>query len=327
MEGKVYDPILSENKDRFVLFPIKYQEFWNLYKKSVACFWTVEELDFTEDLKDWDKLTDNEKHFIKHVLAFFSSSDGIVNENLNMNFANEVQVPEIRCLYSCQSFIESIHQEAYALLIDTYIKDEVEKHRIFNAIETIPIIKKKAEWAMKWFSRDSPFGERIVAFSAVEGIFFSGSFCAIFWLKKRGLMPGLCTSNEFISRDENMHTVTAVKIHKYLHPSNKCSPERITEIIKGAVEIEEEFCTDALPVSLIGMNAGQMCQYIHFVADLLLESHGAPKVWNEPCPFEWMQLLSIDGKTNFFEKRVSEYSKAGLGVSRDEQVFTLDADF
>ena len=325
--GEIYDPILTPNKDRFVLFPIKYKEFWDLYKQSVSCFWVAEELDFAEDLKDWAKLSDNEKHFIKYVLAFFSSSDGIVNENLNMNFANEVQVPEIRSLYSFQSFIESVHSEVYSLLIDTYIKDEQEKRNLFNAIETIPIIKKKADWAMKWFSRESPFGERIVAFSAVEGIFFSGSFCAIFWLKKRGLMPGLATSNEFISRDENMHTVTAVKIHKYLHPANKCSVERITEIIKSAVEIEEEFCTEALPVSLIGMNAEQMRQYIHFVADMLLESHGAPKVWNATCPFEWMQLLSIDGKTNFFEKRVSEYSKAGLGVSRDEQVFTLDADF
>lgn len=569
------DPLLDPSNDRFVLFPIKYPQFWDFYKKTMSCFWTVEELDFAGDLKDWQGLSHDEKHFIKHVLAFFAASDGIVNENINMNFSNEITVPEIRAIYTFQSFMESIHcvspstliltdkgyfkikelcyskssgsdpirvwngkefsevrvqktsdsaslyrvrlsngmeldctdehkwlikgadgstervmtknlktydmiadfkypiidipdpdsiipdfeqndnlfvplnypintmlrwleyktqdgfmichknkeyikqfqllvtslgascvveieedfytlrfsqseidklhslgfvqkralisgedityelqklyvmevidlqtksetycfnepkehagvfngiltgqSETYSLLIDTYIKDEDEKKHLLKAIETIPIIKKKAEWAMKWFSRDAPFCNRLVAFAAVEGIFFSGSFCAIYWLKKRGLMlSGLCTSNEFISRDENMHTQTAVMIHKTLQPENQCSIEMITEIIKSAVAIEEEFVCDALPVSLIGMNSAAMCQYIHFVADRLLEDLGAPKVWNEGCPFEWMQLLGLNGKTNFFEKRVSEYSRAGVGVDRDEQVFTLDADF
>lgn len=324
------DPILTPSNDRFVLFPIRYPEFWDFYKKALSCFWTVEELDFADDLKDWVKLTDNEKHFVKYVLAFFAASDGIVNENINMNFSNEVQLPELRAIYTFQSFMESLHSESYALLIETYIKDEKEKNHLFHAIETIPIIKKKADWAMQWFSRDAPFGERIVAFSAVEGIFFSGSFCAIFWLKKRGLMiSGLGASNALISRDEGLHRDFAVMIHKHLQPENQCSPEKIQEIIRSATELEKEFICEALPVSLIGMNASSMSQYIEFVADHLLTALGVPKIYNVSNPFDWMDMLSISGsaKTNFFEHRVTEYSKAGVGVNKDDQVFTLDADF
>lgn len=324
------DPILTPSNDRFVLFPIRYPEFWDFYKKSMSCFWTVEELDFADDLKDWAKLTPNEKHFVKYVLAFFAASDGIVNENINMNFANEVQLPELRACYTFQSFMESIHAELYALLLDTYIKDVEEKSHLFRAIETIPIIKKKADWAMKWFSRDAPFGERIVAFSAVEGIFFSGSFCAIFWLKKRGLMiSGLGSSNALISRDEGLHRDFAVMIHKHLQSENQCPPEKIQDIIRSATELEKEFICEALPVSLIGMNSNLMSQYIEFVADHLLVALGVDKIYNTTNPFDWMDMLSISGsaKTNFFEHRVTEYSKAGVGVNKDDQVFTLDADF
>jgi len=316
--------LLEENKERFVLLPIKYPKIWEMYKKCEQSFWTAEEVDLHADLKDWDRLKDGEKHFIKHVLAFFAASDGIVNENLAVNFMREVQIPEARCFYGFQIMMENIHSEMYSLLIDTYIKDTAEKRHLFNAIETVPCVKKKADWALRYINNGS-FAERLVAFVAVEGIFFSGSFCSIFWLKKRGLMPGLSTSNEFISRDEGMHCDFACLLYGMLE--TKLSQERIYEIIKDAVANEHEFVTDALPVSLIGMNAKLMCQYIEFVADRLLESLGYPKVYNSTNPFDFMEQISLQGKTNFFEKRVSEYKKASVGVSKEDNVFKMDEDF
>ncbi|KAF1794031.1 Ribonucleotide reductase small subunit, acitve site [Phytophthora cactorum] len=320
------EPFLVENPNRFVLFPIQEHEVWQMYKKAEASFWTAEELDLVHDLKDWTKLTDNERHFIKHVLAFFAASDGIVNENLAMNFSNEVQVPEARCFYGFQIAIENIHSEVYSLLIDTYIKDAIEKDHLLRAIETIPCVTKKAHWALKWCDpRVSSYPERLLAFAAVEGIFFSGSFCSIFWLKKRGLMPGLSFSNELISRDEGMHTDFACLLYSKL--VTKLPESRVHEIIRDAVVIEHEFVRDSLPVELIGMNSGLMCQYIEFVADRLLYSLGVSKIYHAKNPFDWMDMISLQGKTNFFEKRVGEYSKAGVGVAAEEQVFTLDADF
>ncbi|KAG1703057.1 Ribonucleoside-diphosphate reductase subunit M2 [Phytophthora capsici] len=320
------EPFLVENPHRFVLFPIQEHEVWQMYKKAEASFWTAEELDLVHDLKDWGNLTDNERHFIKHVLAFFAASDGIVNENLAMNFSNEVQVPEARCFYGFQIAIENIHSEVYSLLIDTYIKDAIEKDHLLRAIETIPCVQKKAHWALRWCDpRVSSYAERLVAFAAVEGIFFSGSFCSIFWLKKRGLMPGLSFSNELISRDEGMHTDFACLLYSKL--VNKLPESRIHEIVRNAVVIEHEFVRDSLPVELIGMNSGLMCQYIEFVADRLLYSLGVSKIYHAKNPFDWMDMISLQGKTNFFEKRVGEYSKAGVGVAAEEQVFTLDADF
>ncbi len=316
--------LLEENKERFVLLPIKYPKIWEMYKKCEQSFWTAEEVDLHADLKDWERLKDGEKHFIKHVLAFFAASDGIVNENLAVNFMREVQIPEARCFYGFQIMMENIHSEMYSLLIDTYIKDTTEKRYLFNAIETVPCVKKKADWALKYINNGS-FAERLVAFAAVEGIFFSGSFCSIFWLKKRGLMPGLSTSNEFISRDEGMHCDFACLLYGMLE--TKLSQERIYEIIKDAVTNEHEFVTDALPVSLIGMNAKLMCQYIEFVADRLLESLGYPKVYNSTNPFDFMEQISLQGKTNFFEKRVSEYKKASVGQSKEDNVFKMDEDF
>ncbi len=319
------EPILAPNKNRFVILPIKYNSVWEMYKKAEASFWTAEEIDLSQDLKDWDKLTDDERHFIKHVLAFFAASDGIVNENLAMRFTNEVQIPEARCFYGFQIAMENIHSETYSLLIDTYIKDSKEKDHLFNAMETVPAVSKKAEWAMKWIDSDRSFGERIAAFAAVEGIFFSGSFCSIFWLKKRGLMPGLTFSNELISRDEGLHTDFACLLYSLLE--NKPDEDVIRSIITEAVAIEEEFISEALPVSLIGMNADLMKQYIEFVADRLLISLGLEKEYKVENPFDWMELISLQGKTNFFEKRVGDYQKAGVMSSRQEQVFTLDADF
>jgi ribonucleoside-diphosphate reductase beta chain len=316
--------LLEENKERFVLLPIKYPKIWEMYKKCEQSFWTAEEVDLHADLKDWDRLKDGEKHFIKHVLAFFAASDGIVNENLAVNFMREVQIPEARCFYGFQIMMENIHSEMYSLLIDTYIKDSTEKRYLFNAIETVPCVKKKADWALRYINNGS-FAERLVAFAAVEGIFFSGSFCSIFWLKKRGLMPGLSTSNEFISRDEGMHCDFACLLYGMLE--TKLSQERIYEIIKDAVVNEHEFVTDALPVSLIGMNAKLMCQYIEFVADRLLESLGYPKVYGSSNPFDFMEQISLQGKTNFFEKRVSEYKKASVGQSKEDNVFKMDEDF
>jgi ribonucleoside-diphosphate reductase beta chain len=319
------EPILKENKDRFVLFPIKHRDIWEMYKKAEASFWTAEEIDLSPDGQDWEnKLTPDEKHFIKHVLAFFAASDGIVNENLAVNFMNEVQYPEARCFYGFQIMMENIHSETYSLLIDTYIKDAKEKDGLFHAIETLDCVKKKAEWALKWIGNGS-FAERLIAFAAVEGIFFSGSFCSIFWLKKRGLMPGLSFSNELISRDEGLHCDFACLLYEQLQ--NKLAPSRVSEIIKNAVEIEKEFVTDALPVRLIGMNADLMCQYIEFVADRLLVALGCAKVYNAANPFDFMELISLQGKTNFFEKRVAEYQKSGVMGKKEDNVFTLDEDF
>lgn len=321
------DPILESNPNRFVLFPIQYHEIWDFYKKAEACFWTAEEADLSDDMKDWERLTKDEKHFISHVLAFFAASDGIVNENLQMNFSNEVQIPEARCFYTFQMMIESIHSESYSLLIDTYIKDKDEKTRLLRSIETVPIIKKKAEWMFKWFNREQSFQNRLCAFACVEGIFFSGSFCAIFWLKKRGLLPGLSFLNELISRDEGLHRDFACLLHKTLQPENQASEQTIHDIVKEAVEIEKEFVCDALPVSLIGMNSKLMCQYIEFVADHLLMTLGMNKIYHSTNPFDFMDLISFEGKTNFFDRKVSEYAKSGVGVKPEDMVFSLDEDF
>ncbi len=319
------EPILSENKDRFVLFPIKHKEIWEMYKTAEQVFWTAEEIDLSSDIVDWnEKLNDDERHFIKHVLAFFAASDGIVNENLAINFMKEVQYPEARCFYGYQIMIENIHSETYSLLIDTYIKDTVERNKLFNAVETVPCVGRKAEWALKWISNGT-FAERLVAFAAVEGIFFSGSFCSIFWLKKRGLMPGLGFSNELISRDEGMHCDFACMIYGQL--VNKLTEQQVKDIITNAVVIEKEFVTDAIPVRLIGMNAELMCRYIEFVADRLIEALGYSKVYNATNPFDFMELISLQGKTNFFEKRVGEYKKASVGVVKEDNVFKLDEDF
>ncbi|KAI6106232.1 ribonucleotide reductase small subunit [Pisolithus croceorrhizus] len=306
------EPLLKESRRRFVLFPIQYHEIWQMYKKAEASFWTAEEMDLSKDIHDWNiRLNDNERHFISHVLAFFAASDGIVNENLVERFSNEVQVAEARCFYGFQIMMENIHSETYSLLIDTYIKDAAQREYLFDAIETIPCVKRKAEWALKWISDDrSTFAERLVAFAAVEGIFFSGSFASIFWLKKRGLMPGLTFSNELISRDEGMHTDFACLL--FSHLKRRPHPNTIQCIITEAVKIEQEFLTDALPVGLIGMNAKLMCQYIEFVADRLLVSLGNEKVYKVTNPFDFMDMISLQGKTNFFEKRVSDYSKANV---------------
>jgi ribonucleoside-diphosphate reductase beta chain len=318
------EPLLQENKDRFVLFPIRHDAVWKMYKQAEANFWTTEEIDLSQDLNDWNRLSVDERHFIKHVLAFFAASDGIVNENLAVNFLQEVQIPEARCFYGFQVAIENIHSETYSLLIDTYIKDAAEKHHLFHAIDTIPAVKKKADWALRWINSDN-FAERLVAFAAVEGIFFSGSFCAIFWLKKRGLMPGLSFSNELISRDEGLHCDFACLLYSMLQ--NKLEPARVQQIVTDAVAIEKEFITEALPVSLIGMNAGLMAQYIEFVADRLLVALGAAKVYNTSNPFPWMEMISLQGKTNFFEKRVGDYQKAGVMAQKEDQVFSTTEDF
>jgi ribonucleoside-diphosphate reductase beta chain len=318
------EKILQENKNRFVLFPIEHHDIWDYYKKAQQVFWTAEEIDLAQDYTDWEKLNDGEQHFVKHVLAFFAASDGIVNENLAENFVSEVQYTEAKFFYGYQIMMENIHSETYSLLIDTYIQDKEEKDKLFNAIETIPAVKKKADWALKWI--DSPhFQERLVAFAAVEGIFFSGSFCSIFWLKKRGLMPGLSFSNELISRDEGMHCDFAVLLHNN-HLANKVSVERITEIISSALEIEKEFITESLPVRLIGMNSDLMIQYLEFVADTLLVSLECPKLYGSENPFDFMINIALQGKANFFEKRVSEYQKAGVLNSSGNE-FTLDEDF
>jgi ribonucleoside-diphosphate reductase beta chain len=319
------EPILRENKDRFVLFPIKHNDIWQFYKQAEASFWTAEEIDLSADLVDWnEKLNDDERHFIKHVLAFFAASDGIVNENLAVNFMNEVQYPEARCFYGFQIMMENIHSETYSLLIDTYIKDTAEKTRLFHAIDTVPAVKRKAEWALRWIEKGS-FQERLISFAAVEGIFFSGSFCSIFWLKKRGLMPGLSFSNELISRDEGLHCDFACLLYKEL--LNKLPEARVKEIIASAVEIEKEFVTDALPVSLIGMNATMMQQYIEFVADRLLVALGCTKHFNATNPFDFMEMQSLQGKTNFFEKKVAEYQKAGVMGNQKDNAIRFDEEF
>ena len=320
------EPILTDNPGRFVLFPIEHDDIWNFYKKSEASFWTAEEIDLSADLIDWkNKLNDNERHFIKHVLAFFAASDGIVNENLAENFVSEVQYTEAKFFYGFQIMMENIHSETYSLLIDTYISDVAEKNKLFNAIETMDCVRKKADWALRWIDKGS-FQERLIAFAAVEGIFFSGSFCSIFWLKKRGLMPGLSFSNELISRDEGMHCDFACLLYND-HVNNKLSVDTVTTIIRDAVEIEKEFVTESLPVNLIGMNADLMCQYIEFVADRLLGALRCPKIFNVENPFPWMDIISLQGKTNFFEKRVGDYQKSGVMAERDKQVFSLDDEF
>ncbi len=325
------EPMLQENKDRFVLFPIKHDDIWTMYKQEVASFWTAEEIDLAQDLKEWeDVLSDDERHFLKHVLAFFAASDGIVNENLVTNFADEVQWPEARCFYGFQIMMENIHAETYSLLIDTYIKDPNEKDHLFKALDTVPSVRKKGEWALRWLDRKrGNFAERLVAFAAVEGIFFSGSFCSIFWLKKRGIMQGLTYSNELISRDEGLHCDFACMLHNKLVKG--AGENMIHRIISEAVAIEIEFVTEALPVSLIGMNAEWMAQYIEFVADRLLISLGATKLYGTENPFPWMEMISMQGKTNFFERRVAEYQKAGVMSSNAlgavQQRFSMEEDF
>ena len=318
--------LLSEEENRYVIFPIKQEPIWRMYKKAVSSFWTPEEIDLSKDIDDFTKLKDEEQHFIKNVLAFFAASDGIVNENLVERFCNEVHVLEAKFFYGFQIAIENIHSETYSLLIDTYIKDVQEKTRLLNAIDTIPSVKKKADWAIKWINDESSsFGTRVIAFAAVEGIFFSGSFCSIFWLKKRGLMPGLCFSNELISRDEGLHTEFAVLMYSMLQ--DKPSVTDVIQIIQEAVSIEKEFITESLPCSLIGMNEKLMKQYIEYVADRLLQMLKIDPVYKTANPFEWMELISIQGKTNFFEKRVGEYSnKANPGIE-EEQEFSIEADF
>ena len=319
------EPLLVEDPNRFVLFPIKHDDIWQFYKKAEASFWTAEEIDLSQDIADWKKMNDGERHFVSHVLAFFAASDGIVNENLANNFLKEVQYAEAKCFYGFQIMMENIHSETYSLLIDTYINDPKEKDHLLRAIETIDCVKKKADWALKWIESDN-FVERLISFAAVEGIFFSGSFCSIFWLKKRGLMPGLSFSNELISRDEGLHCDFACLLYAD-HINNKLTQDRIYEIILEAVEIEKEFVTVALPVSLIGMNAEMMCQYIDFVADRLLVSLGCQKHYNATNPFDFMEMISLQGKTNFFEKRVAEYQKSGVMSDKESMSFSLDEDF
>ena len=322
----VEEPILKENPNRFVLFPIEHSDIWEMYKKQEASIWTAEELDLSPDLVDWEsKLNDDERFFIKHVLAFFAASDGIVNENLAENFLSEVQYTEAKFFYGFQIMMENIHSETYSLLIDTYIKDTKEKNYLFNAIETFEPVKKKAEWAMRWIDNGS-YAERLVSFAAVEGIFFSGSFCSIFWLKKRGLMPGLTFSNELISRDEGLHCDFACMLYNN-HLVNKLPKEQIQKIIADAVEIEKEFVTESLPVRLIGMNSDLMSQYIEFVADRLLTELGNDKIYNTSNPFDFMDMINLQGKTNFFEKRVGEYQKAGVLNNENNTTFSLDSDF
>ncbi len=320
------EPMLKENPNRFVLFPINHQAIWEKYKQHVGLFWTAEEIDLSSDLVDWPKLKPEEQHFLKNILAFFAGSDGIVLENLGSRFMNEIQIPEAKCFYGFQIAMENIHSETYSLLIDTYIKDNDEKDRLFRAIETIASVEKKAKWAMRWIEdKESNFATRLIAFACVEGIFFSGSFCAIFWLKKRGLMPGLTSSNELISRDEGLHTDFAVLIYSMLE--NRLSYDTIKEIVEEAVRIEKEFIIDSIPCKLIGMNSDLMSEYIEFVADRLVAQLGYEKIYNTKNPFSFMEMISMEGKTNFFEKRVMEYSKTGLGVDKEKMTFTMDADF
>ena len=321
------EPLLQENKNRFVLFPIQHDDIWQFYKKAEASFWTAEEIDLGQDQTDWEKMNDGERHFITHVLAFFAASDGIVNENLAEHFVAEVQYTEAKFFYGFQIAIENIHSETYSLLIDTYVKDNQEKDRLFNAIDTMDCVKKKADWALRWIDEGN-FAERLIAFAAVEGIFFSGSFCSIFWLKKRGLMPGLSFSNELISRDEGLHCDFACHLYTQ-HVVNKLPDQTVIDIIKDAVAIEKEFVTDSLPVNLIGMNSDLMCQYIEFVADRLLDELIGQKIYNSTNPFDFMEMISLQGKTNFFEKRVGEYQKAGVMQNEESTApkFSLDEDF
>ena len=324
MSSPQKEVLLTENPNRFVMFPLSDQDIWKMYKKMMDCFWRAEEIDFSKDLVDWNKLKDTEKHFIKMVLAFFAASDGIVLENLGQRFLSEVQLPEARAAYGFQLMMENIHSETYSLLIDTYIKDKDEQTKLFRAIDNFPCIKKKADWAIKWIQDNrSSFATRLVAFACVEGIFFSGSFCSIYWLKKRGLMPGLTFSNELISRDEGMHTEYAVLLFNKL--SRKPKKGKVVELIKDAVEIEKEFILEALPCKLIGMNSKLMSQYIEFVADRLSQQLGYGKIFNSSNPFDFMEMISLEGKTNFFEKRVGDYSLSSC--ENKSEAFNFDADF
>jgi len=323
------DPLLMENPSRWVMFPIKHPEIWEMYKKHEASFWTAEEIDLSQDNKDWEQLTDPERHFIKHVLAFFAASDGIVLENLAGQFSTEVQLPEARAFYGFQIAMENIHSETYSLLIEQYIREPSEKNEIFNAISTMPPVQDKARWVVQWMNQENSFAERVVAFAAVEGILFSGSFCAIYWLKKRGLMPGLTFSNELISRDEGLHAEFACLLYGMLQ--NKLPEDVVHSIIAGAVEVERHFICEALSCDLIGMNSELMTRYIEFVADRLLTALGHSKLFGATNPFDWMELISLQGKTNFFEKRVGEYQKAGVmttaGADENTRGFALDVDF
>ena len=319
-----HEPLLTEDANRYVMFPLKDHDIWQMYKKQVSCFWTAEEIDLSKDIASWKTLNAEEKHFVSMILAFFAASDGIVLENLAERFMSDVQLPEARAFYGFQIAMENIHSETYSLLIDTYIQNKDEKHTLFRAIDNFPCIKKKADWAIKWIhDKRSTFHTRLVAFACVEGIFFSGAFCAIFWLKKRGLMPGLTFSNELISRDEALHTEFAVLLYSKMQ--KKIGKTRIYEIIKEAVEIEKEFICNALPCRLIGMNSDLMSKYIEFVADRLCVQLGYDKIYNSACPFDFMEMISIEGKTNFFEKRVSEYALAEK--KKDDDVFNFDSDF
>lgn len=316
--------LLRRNPHRHVLFPIRHAEIWAMYKKAEACFWTAEEIDLERDREDWKRLSEGERHFLKLVLAFFAAADGIVNENLVQRFCSEVQLPEARCFYGFQIAMENIHSETYSLLIDTYISDPEEKQQLFEAATGVPSVTRKAEWAQKWINDDRPFGERLVAFSVVEGVFFSGSFCAIFWMKKRGLMPGLTFSNELISRDEGLHCDFACLLYSTLE--DRLPDDRVHDIFRGAVECEKQFVREAIPVSMIGMNSASMSAYIEYVADRLLVALGAPKLWNTPNPFEWMEMISLQGKTNFFEKRVGDYQKSNVMASAS-RTFDTESDF
>jgi ribonucleotide reductase beta subunit family protein with ferritin-like domain len=319
------EEILRENPNRYVVFPVKYPEVWRHYKRAVSCFWTPEEIDFSKDRTDWDKLSNNEKYFIENILAFFAGSDGIVIENLAERFLTEIQIPEARQFYSYQMFIEAVHSETYSLLIDTYVKDEKKKNKLFNAIQEIPCIKKKADWAIRWISDKESFGTRLIAFAIIEGIFFSASFCSIYWIKQRGLMPGLTFSNELISRDEGQHTDFAILLHSML--KDKPSHEKVNKIMKDAVAIEKEFITESIPCNLIGMNSELMKTYIEFVADRLLTQLGYEKIWNSSNPFSFMELISLRGKANFFERKPSDYVKAGIGKNAEENKVIIEDDF
>ncbi len=322
----LHEPLLDPNEDRFVIFPIRHPDVWDMYKKHMAVHWTAEEVDLSKDMAHWEKLNDNERHFIKHILGFFAGSDGIVMENLATRFSREVQWPEARFFYACQNLLEAVHSETYSLLIDTYITDQEEKTNILRAIKTIPAVEKKAKWAMDWIdSKDADFGTRLLGFAAVEGIFFSGAFCAIFWLKARGVMPGLTLSNEFIARDEGLHTEFACLLYSKI--LNRLPKQKAHKILREAVKIEKHFITKALPCELIGMNADLMKQYIEFVADRLSLQLGYPKIYGATNPFDFMERISLENKDNFFEKRVSTYGKAVVGKKKEDMTFAMDAAF
>jgi len=324
MSDYLEEPILKPD-DNYCLFPIRHDDIWSMYMKSVDCFWRAEEMDLSKDLNDWNKLDDNERYFIKMILAFFASSDGIVNENLGSKFFNEVQIQEARCFYGFQIAMENIHAQTYAILIDTYIRDDNEKRKLFNAVNEYPCIKQKSDWALRYINDEDDFGTRLIAFAIVEGVFFSGAFCSIFWIKKRGLLQGLTFSNELISRDEALHTEFAVLLYSKLN--NKVDKGKVKDIFKEAVRIEQEFITEALPCRLVGMNSGMMSDYIEFVSDRLLVQLGYDKIWETKNPFTWMECISLEGKTNFFERRVSEYALANKTGMDNEGIFDMEAVF